>query len=232
MSVQDPNLALKRAAAERAVEAVKDGMVLGLGTGSTAALAVEALGRRVQAGLKVQGIPTSEATAAQASALGIPLTDFARHQVVDLTIDGADAVDRTTFDLIKGLGGALLREKIVASASRRMLVIVDESKLAVPFGGRCPVPVEITRFGWQATERKLAALGGTPKLRLGRGTQPFVTDGGNFIVDCAFGAIEDAAGLEARLKALVGVIETGLFVNLATEIIIAAPGGVSVLQRG
>ena len=231
MSTQDPNLALKRDAAERAVEAVEDGMVLGLGTGSTATLAIEALGRRVQGGLDVIGIPTSEATAALARRLGIKLTDFASHDTIDLTIDGADAVDRTTLHLIKGLGGALLREKIVASASRRMLVMVDESKLAAPFGGHCPVPVEITRFGWQSTERRLAALDGAPKLRHGPDGQPLITDGGNFILDCAFGAIADAAALEARIKALVGVIETGLFINLATEVIIAAPGGVSVLHR-
>jgi ribose 5-phosphate isomerase A len=229
---EDPNLALKRAAAERAVDAVEDGMVLGLGTGSTARLAIEALGLRVRDGLKIAGIPTSEATAAQARGLGIPLTDFAAHDHIDLTIDGADAVDRTRLHLIKGLGGALLREKIVASASRRMMVMVDETKLAEPFGGHCPVPVEVTQFGWQATERRLAALGAIPKRRPRADGQPLVTDGGNFILDCDFGAIADAATLADRIKSLVGVIETGLFIGLATEVIIAAPGGVSVLRRG
>jgi ribose 5-phosphate isomerase A len=222
---------LKRIAAEKAVEFVEDGMVLGLGTGSTAALAVEAIGRRVQAGLKIVAIPTSEATAAQARRLGIPLGDFADHEGVDLTIDGADAVDRASLDLIKGLGGALLREKIVAAASQRMIVIVDESKLAGDFGTRCPVPVETVSFGWQMTERRLAALGGSPALRRTPAGEPVVTDGGNFVIDCRFGAIADAAGLDARVKQLVGVVETGLFIGLATDIIVAGAGGVEMIRR-
>jgi len=233
MTEQDPALALKRAAAEHAAAAVEDGMVLGLGTGSTAKLAVDALARRMrEEGIRITGIPTSEATAAQANSLGIPLTDFAHHTEIDLTIDGADAVQRGTLDLIKGLGGALLREKIVAAASKRMLVIVDESKLTEPFGGHTPVPVEVTRFGWQSTERRIAALGAKPKLRRSGDGQPLVTDGGNFILDCDFGPIADAAGLAQRIKSQVGVIETGLFIGLATEVIIAAPGGVTTLKRG
>jgi ribose 5-phosphate isomerase A len=231
MTLEDPIARLKRAAAEKAVEAVDHSMVLGLGTGSTAALAVDAIGRRVQRGLQITAIPTSEATAAQAERLGIPLTDFGTHDVVDLTIDGADAVDPRTLNLIKGLGGALLREKIVAAASKRMIVIVDESKLAGPFGSRCPVPVEVIKFGWQATLRRLTVLGSDAKLRLGPDGKPRVTDGGNFIIDCAFGAIEDAAGLEAQLHAIVGVIETGLFIGLAHEVIIASSNGVEVIHR-
>ncbi len=228
---EDPNLALKQAAAQHAVDAVEDGMVLGLGTGSTSRLAIEALGKRVAGGLKVTGIPTSEATAAQARGLGIPLTDFSEHQAIDLTIDGADAVERTHLHLIKGLGGALLREKIVAAASRRMMVMVDETKMRTPFGTFCPVPVEVTRFGWQATQRRLIDLGAEPKLRPGPDGQPLVTDGGNFIIDCQFGAIADAADLAGRIKSIVGVMESGLFIGIATEVVIAGAGGISVLRR-
>ena len=222
---------LKRVAAEKAVEAVADGMVLGLGTGSTAALAVDAIGRRVQQGLKVVAIPTSEATAAQSRRLGIPLVDFADHSAVDLTIDGADAVDRRNLNLVKGLGGALLREKIVAAASKRMIVIVDDSKLQGAFGTRCPVPVETVQFGWQSTERRLMALGCTTKLRRSAEGNPVITDGGNYVIDCHFGAIADAAGLADRIKHEIGVVETGLFIALATEVIIAGANGVEVIRR-
>jgi ribose 5-phosphate isomerase A len=222
---------LKRLAAEQAVEAVADGMVLGLGTGSTAALAVDAIGRRVQQGLKIVAIPTSEATAAQSRRLGIPLVDFADHAAVDLTIDGADAVDRSTLNLVKGLGGALLREKIVAAASKRMIVIVDESKLQGAFGTRCPVPVETVQFGWQATERRLIALGCTTRLRRSAEGNPVITDGGNYVIDCSFGAIADAAGLADRIKREVGVVETGLFIGLATDIIVAGAKGVELIRR-
>jgi ribose 5-phosphate isomerase A len=231
MSSAEEAARLKRLAAEKAVEFVEDGMVLGLGTGSTAALAVDAIGRRVQAGLKIVAIPTSEATAAQARRWGIVLVDFATHPSVDLTIDGADAVDRTSLDLIKGLGGALLREKIVAAASARMVVIVDESKLAGAFGTRCPVPVEIVPFGWQTTLARLAELAAAPRLRRTEAGTPAVTDGGNYLADCDFGVIADAAGLEARIKQRVGVVESGLFIGLATELIVAGAGGVEVTGR-
>ena len=231
MSIPD-QAELKRLAAEKAVEAVEDGMVLGLGTGSTAALAVEAIGRRVQQGLRVVAIPTSEATAAQSRRLGIPLVDFAAHTTVDLTIDGADAVERHRLDLIKGLGGALLREKIVAAASKRMIVIVDDSKLAGAFGTRCPVPVETVQFGWQTTQRRLEALGGAARLRRRADGAPLITDGGNYVIDCSFGAIADTAALEARIKQLVGVVENGLFIGLATEVIVAGAGGIEVLRAG
>src|SRR5689334_3553622 len=151
--------ALKRAAAEAAVELVEDGMVVGLGTGSTAAFAIEALARRHRQGLNFLGIPTSERTAAQARAAGIPLTSFAEHRQIDLTIDGADEVERGTLNLIKGLGGALLREKIVAAASRRLAIVVDGSKLVGRLGTRVPVPVEVVAFGLEATSESLAVLG-------------------------------------------------------------------------
>jgi ribose 5-phosphate isomerase A len=232
MTTLDPALELKRRAAEKAVEFVRDGMIVGLGTGSTAKLAVDAIGRRQrEEGLRVTGVPTSEATAAQAKSLGIPLVDFSAIERIDLTIDGADAVKLGSLDLIKGLGGALLREKIVASVSDRMIVIVDGGKLATPFGATVPLPVEVARFGWQSTQRKLAGLGAATALRSAADGQPFVTDGGNYIVDCRFGAIDIAAALEQSLRMIVGVVETGLFIELATEVIVARDGGVEILGR-
>ena len=233
MTNPDPVQELKRLAAEKAVEFVRDGMVVGLGTGSTAKLAIDAIGRRLrEEGLKIIGIPTSEASAAQALRLNIPLADFATIDRIDLTIDGADAVRLGPLDLIKGLGGALLREKIIASASARMVVIVDDSKLAMPFGAKVPVPVEIVRFGWQATKRKLEALGATTALRKAGNEEIFVTDGGNYIVDCSFGPIADPAALDQAIRAIVGVIETGLFIGLATEVVVARNGGIELFGRG
>jgi ribose 5-phosphate isomerase A len=221
---------LKRLAAEASLQHVEDGMVLGLGTGSTAALMVEALGRRVQDGLRIVGIPTSDRTAQQAAALGIRLVDFGTHPAIDLTIDGADEVHTGTLDLIKGLGGALLREKIVAAASRRMTVIVDGSKLVPELGRTVRLPVEIVRFGWQATAARLRDEGADAHLR-GGSDDPFHTDGGNLIMDCAFPAIPDPAGLQSRLKSITGVVETGLFIGIATTIIAGTPDGLKTLER-
>jgi ribose 5-phosphate isomerase A len=218
----------KRAAAARAVEEVEDGMVVGLGSGSTAAFAVEALAARIAKGLRVAGIPTSEKTAALARRLGLPLTSFAEHRRIDVTIDGADQVARGTLDLVKGLGGALLREKIVASASDRMIVVVDETKLVDRLGGTTPLPVEIVAFGWQTALDRLAAIGCVPRLRLA-GDKPFKTDGGNYIADCAIDEIADPAAMAARLSAIVGVVENGLFVNMASEIVVGRSTGVEVI---
>jgi ribose 5-phosphate isomerase A len=221
---------LKRAAAARAVEEVEDGMVVGLGSGSTAAFAVEALAGRIAKGLRIVGLPTSEKTAALARRLGIPLTSFAEHLRIDVTIDGADQVARGTLDLVKGLGGALLREKIVASVSERMIVIVDETKLVDRLGGNTPLPVEIVVFGWQTVLDRLAAIGSAPRLRLA-GDKPFTTDGGNYVADCAIAEISDAAALEARLSAVVGVIESGLFVGLASKVVVGRSTGVEVIEK-
>lgn len=220
----------KRVAAEAAVAEVEDGMVLGLGTGSTAEFAIEALAGRVAGGLRVSAIPTSERTAARALALGIPLSGFDRHRRIDLTIDGADEVQTGTLDLIKGLGGALLREKIVAAASRRMAVIVDRSKLVERLGSHAPVPVEIVPFGWQVTLDRLAETGAAPDLRMA-GAEPFRTDGGNYVADCGFEAIPDAAALERRLSAIVGVVESGLFIGLASRVFVGEPSGVRTIER-
>ena len=220
----------KRAAALRAVEEVEDGMTVGLGSGSTAAFAVEALAARIAKGLRVVGIPTSEKTAALARRLGVPLTSFAQRRRIDVAIDGADQVARFTLDLVKGLGGALLREKIVAAASDRMIVVVDETKLVDHLGGKTPLPVEIVTFGWQSVLDRLAVSGCAPRLRMSA-EKPFTTDGGNYIVDCAIAELPDPAALEARLSAIIGVVESGLFIGLASKIVVGRATGVDVLDR-
>jgi ribose 5-phosphate isomerase A len=223
--------AFKRAAAEAAVKLVEDGMVIGLGTGSTAAFAVEALARRHHEGLRFVGIPTSERTGVRATAAGIPLTSFAAQPSIDLTIDGADEVERDTLNLIKGLGGALLREKIVAAASRRLIIVVDSSKLVDRLGSRVPVPVEVTEFGFEPTSAALEALGATARLRLSPAGEPFVTDGGNRILDCRFGPIDEPARLEERIGRIVGVVESGLFINRADAVFVADAAGVRCLAN-
>jgi ribose 5-phosphate isomerase A len=220
---------LKRAAALRAIEEVEDGMVLGLGTGSTAAFVVEGLGRRVVGGLRVVGIPTSERTAAQAGRLGIPIATFAEYQRLDLTIDGADEVELGTLNLIKGLGGALLREKIVAAASRRLIIVVDQEKLVERLGQHTPVPVEVTQFGWQATAVALAKLGCVPERRYTPAEQPYVTDGGNYILDCRFGPLADPGEVESNIARTVGTVESGLFVGRSSMVVVASTTGVEVL---
>ncbi len=228
MSTQDDQ---KRMAAEAAVAEVEDGMVLGLGTGSTAALAITALGVRVKSGLRVIGVPTSEASAAQVRALGIQLATLDEQPRIDLTIDGADEVQTDTLDLIKGLGGALLREKIVATASRRMTVVADDSKLVPVLGARVKLPVEIVAFGARATLDRLTEAGVHPTLRRKADGQEFITDGGNLIADCQIGPRQDAASLQAVLKSLVGVVETGLFIGIATRVIVGTPSGPRILTR-
>src|SRR5260370_30678246 len=195
---------LKRAAAMRAIKEVGDGMVLGPGTGSTALFVVEGLARRVAAGLRVVGIPTSERTAAQARGLGIPIATFAEYQSLDLTIDGADEVELGTLHLIKGLGGALLREKIVAAASRRLVIVVDQEKLVERLGEHTPVPVEVTQFGWQATAVALGKLGWTPEGAYTVCEPAYVPDGGNYIVDCRFGPLTDPGAVERNIAMTVG----------------------------
>jgi ribose 5-phosphate isomerase A len=222
--------ALKRAAADAAAELVRDGMLVGLGTGSTAAFALEALARRHRQGLRFVGIPTSEQTAARATALGIPLTSFTPHQLIDLTIDGADEVERGTLNLIKGLGGALLHEKIVASNSRRLAIIVDEAKLVDRLGARAPVPVEVVAFGLEATQTRLEALGADANLRVTAAGEPFVTDSGNRILDCNFGPIADPARLEERIRRVVGVVGSGLFIGWAGPVFVADAAGVHRLE--
>jgi ribose 5-phosphate isomerase A len=220
---------LKRAAAVRAVAEVQGDMVVGLGTGSTATFVVEELGARVAGGLRIVGVPTSERTRALAAKLGVPVAPPDDWPAIDLTIDGADQVERGSLDLVKGLGGALLREKIVASASRRMVVVVDESKIVDRLGGATSLPVEIVAFGRERTLARLAGLGLRPELRLADG-RAFVSDGGNHIADCRIDAVADFRRLEAELSATVGVVETGLFLGLASMVIVGRPAGIEVMK--
>jgi ribose 5-phosphate isomerase A len=224
----------KQSAAKAALGYVEPGMKLGLGTGSTARRFVDLLGHEVSKGLSVIGVPTSEATHAQAQSLGIPLATLDETPELDLVIDGADELDGE-LRLIKGGGGALLREKIVAASSKRMLVIVDASKKVERLGA-FPLPVELVPFGFGSTrlrlERACAALGligaVTPRQR---GDKLFVTDGGHYILDCAFGALPDPERLAARLAEIPGVVEHGLFLGLASIALVAGPTGVETLQR-
>ena len=215
--------AQKRAAAERAADYVASGMRLGLGTGSTAQHLLDVLGERLRAGTlrDVAGVPTSRATADYARRCGIALLELDDAPRLDLAIDGADEVD-PQLNLIKGLGGALLWEKIVESAAARFVVIVDESKLVRRLGTKAPVPVEVVSFGWRALLPRFEALGAVPALRQSAEGQPFVTDGGHYIVDCRFpDGIDDPAEAATRLRAWAGVVETGLFVGMATEVVVA-----------
>jgi ribose 5-phosphate isomerase A len=222
----------KREAAVAAAKLVENDMVVGLGTGSTAAFMVAELGRRVaEEKLRFIGIPTSERTAEQARSLGIRLTTLAEHPEIDLTIDGADEVERGTLFLIKGHGGALLREKIVASASKRMAVIADKTKIVKQLGSTFSVPVEVVPFGWQATERKLKALGANPALRPATDGKPYVTDGGHYILDCAFGPIAHPRKVARQLDEVVGVVEHGLFLGYAQQVFVGGSGGVKIMKR-
>ncbi len=208
-------------AAESAAALIVDGMVVGLGSGSTAALAIGAIGRRVAQGLSITGIATSQNSADLACNLGIPLSTLDEHDRIDLTIDGADEVERGTLDVIKGRGGALLREKIVATASERLIIIVDENKLVdrlCPDGQ--PIPVEVVPFGWHGTAKRLSVLGANYTLRLTSARQPFVTDGGHFILDCVFPTFDSAAHLQEQLDAIVGVVEHGLFLGMTSEVVV------------
>jgi ribose 5-phosphate isomerase A len=223
--------AQKRAAAERAVMYVESGMRLGLGTGSTAKHVLDVLGERLRAGAlrDIAGVPTSRATAAYAAEVGVPLLDLEDVQRLDLAIDGADEVD-PQLDLVKGLGGALLWEKIVESAADRFVVVVDDSKLVDRLGQKAPVPVEVVPFGWRTLLPHFSSAGARPELRM-QGGEPLVTDGGHYIVDCHFdGGIADAPGMAARLRGRAGVVETGMFIGMATAVVVAG-ADVRVLER-
>jgi ribose 5-phosphate isomerase A len=223
---------LKRRAAERAVEYVESGMVVGLGHGSTAAWAVRRLAELLRAGelRDILGVPCSSRVEQEARALGLPLTSLDDHSAVDLTIDGADEVD-PHLNLIKGGGGALLREKIVAQASAREIIVVDESKLSPVLGTRSPLPVEVVPFGWHTQRAYLESLGARVTVRRGDDGRAFSSDHGNLILDCDFGPIAEAAELARRLQARAGIVEHGLFLGLATEVIVATAGGVRHLRR-
>jgi len=220
--VSDPAADAKRRAALQAATRVESGMVVGLGTGSTARFAVEEIGRRLKAGelRDVVGVPTSLATREQATRLGIPLTTLNDHPALDLTIDGADEVDPDG-NLIKGHGGALLWEKIVASASKKLIIVVDPRKRVKRLGTTCALPVEIVRFGWTTHEAAIRDLGASPSLKRGADGQPVSTDEGHYIMHCAFpGGIADPQAVDLALKRRPGVVETGLFLGFRPEVIV------------
>ena len=223
---------LKQKAGWQAVDFVESGMVVGLGHGSTAIFAVRCIAQLLREGRlqDVLGVPCSRRVEGEAQQLGIPLTTLDEHPVVDLTIDGADEVD-PDLNLIKGGGGALLREKIVAQASRREIIVVDESKLSPALGTHWPVPVEVIPFGWRAQVIYLETLGAEPTLRLSSDGTPFKTDQGNLILDCRFGPIPDPAQVAARMNERAGIVEHGLFLGLATDVIVAGAEGIRHLRR-
>lgn len=219
----------KEAAARASLRFVRAGNIVGLGTGSTAAYAVRFLGQQVQAGLKIRGIPTSVQTKELATNLGIPLTTLDEFPQIDVTIDGADEFD-PQLNLIKGGGGALLREKIIASASRQLVIIADSSK-QVSVLGKFPLPVEVIPFAQPLVAKRIAALGATVKLRQDKNGNPFTTDEGHRILDCTFGQIPDPPALARELKAMPGVVEHGLFIDLATVVLMAKGENVTEFRR-
>ncbi len=222
----------KQQAAERAVTLVEPGMAVGLGSGSTAVLAMRCIAKLHRGGVlnNIVGFATSKAVRKEAQQLGIPLMPEEMERIIDLTIDGADEVD-PDLNLIKGGGGALLREKIVAQNSRRVIIVCDDSKLSPTLGTRHAVPVEVLFYGWHSQLRYLESLGARVTVRQGKDGSPFVTDSGNMILDCNFGPIASPAELAVTLSARAGIVEHGLFLGLATDVIIAGRKGVRHLVR-
>ena len=218
----------KKAAAERAVEFVQSGMVVGLGTGSTAYFAIEALGNRIKEGLEIVGVATSSSTEQLAKRFGVPLVPLDEVKRIDVTIDGADEVD-PNFNLIKGMGGALLREKVVAYASLEDIIIIDDSKLVDVLGIRSPLPIEVAPFGHKLTKNALEGLG--CQARLKGGEKPFRTDNGNLIYECKFERIEDPEFLELEIHLIPGVVESGLFIDLATKVVIGQESGTQLREK-
>ena len=223
---------LKKQAAEKAVESVRDGMIVGLGTGSTTQFAIRKIGELVKKEMltNIFCIPSSQTTEAEARALKIPLTTLQEHPLIDITIDGADEVD-PDLNLIKGGGGALLREKIIAQASKRVLIIIDESKLSPRLGTKWPVPVEVFEFGHKPLWNHLESLGAKVKLRLDSTGNAFRTDERNIILDCNFGPIQNLDQLNKNLSKQAAIVENGLFLGLASEVIIAGTKGIGRLVR-
>ncbi len=220
----------KETAAREAVKYVEDGMVVGLGSGSTANIAIKLIGERIkEEGMEIIGIPTSVASDLLGRAVGIKIGELDDHRQVDMTIDGADEVDGE-LNLVKGLGGALVREKMVAASTRVEMIVVDGSKLVDHLCQKCPLPVEIVKFSSKTTMRRLAALGCEPVVRTTDG-KPFVTDNGNIIADCRFDRIDDPRSMEATINLIPGVVDNGLFVGLASKVIVGSEDGVRILER-
>ena len=228
----DPAEAAKRAAAVWAASQIEDGMAVGLGTGTTSALVIEEVGRRVASGLRITAIATSEASHREALSLGISMTDFAHQLHLDLTIDGADEVEDRTLHLIKGHGGALLREKIVAMASSKLLIAVDPRKLVKTLGSVFTVPVEVVPFGWETTAARLRDHGFAPELRINDDGKPYITDGQHYILHCDLpksGLTPEQAA--SAFNDTVGVVEHGLFLGMASRVVIGSVEGIQILER-
>ena len=222
---------LKEAAAREAVKYVEDGMVVGLGSGSTASMAIKLIGQKIKTeGIEVTGIPTSSASDLLARAVGIRMGDLDDHREIDITIDGADEVD-PRLNLVKGLGGALVWEKIVAASTRVEMIVVDDSKVVEYLCQKVPLPVEVVRFARETTARRLASLGCVPKLRITENGEPYVTDNGNNIIDCRFVRIDDPKSMESRINSVPGVVDNGLFVGVASKVIISNQDGIRILER-
>ena len=220
---------LKEVAAREAVKYVEDGMVVGLGSGTTATIAIKLIGEMVRGGISIVGIPTSRESEEVARKVDIPLGELRANSAVDLTIDGADEVD-PNLNLIKGLGGALVREKIVAAATNLEIIVADESKLVDQLGTKVPLPVEVVKFSHEATMHKLEQMGCKVAVRMRHGER-FVSDNGNYIVDCKFPRIEDANRLETEINLVPGVVDSGLFLDLADKIIVATNDGTRIMER-
>jgi ribose 5-phosphate isomerase A len=220
----------KEAAARASLRFVKDGQVVGLGTGSTAAYFIQLLGEQVKNGLRIRGIPSSEHSRQQAAGLGIPLTTLDECQAIDVTVDGADEVD-PQLRLIKGGGGALLREKIVASATKQFVIVADGTKV-VPVLGKFPLPVEVIKFAEALVAKKIEALGAKVDLRRAADGKAFLTDENNHILDCRFGQIQDAGGLARKLSDMPGVVEHGLFIDMASVVLVAKGSEIVEMRRG
>jgi ribose 5-phosphate isomerase A len=220
---------LKLQAAIAALETIKNGMIVGLGSGSTASLFIRELGARVRDGLQVKGIPSSEESRRLAEEVGVPLTTLGEHPSIDVTVDGADEVSET-LDLTKGLGGALVREKIVAHASNRLIIVVDESKLVDKLGRKTPIPVEVIPFAAVLLQAQLKRWGGDAQPREKNG-KVFISDNGNWILDWRYGTVDQPAVLEKQLKSLTGVVDSGVFANAASLVIAATSTGIRKLQR-
>lgn len=221
---------MKQRACQRAAEEVHDGMVLGLGTGSTVYYFLHELGRLVRDGMRVTGVPTSVRTAQLATELAIPLTTLDAHPHLDLAVDGADEVD-PHLNLIKGAGGALLREKIIAASATRFVVVVDDSKVVPQLGTRYPLPVEVVPFGSSPARRALEQLGASVALRCGADGQAWISDNGNHILDCRFGLIADPVGLQQALLEIPAVVDSGFFLSMTAMAIVGHAEGVRLLQR-
>jgi len=220
---------MKRIAAQKAVEFVENDMIVGLGTGSTVKYALKNLGERVQEGLSIKGIPTSNETKKIAMKYNIPIVSLSEYPEIDITIDGADEVD-SNLNLIKGGGGALTREKMIAYHSKMVIIITDDSKVVKSLGIDFPLPIEVVKFEWQATKRAIEKIGCNVELRK-IFDDPFITDNGNYILDCEFERINDPEQLEQDINMIPGVVENGLFIGVATKVIVGSKKGIMTLER-